>query len=76
MAYEKNIEIYKIKGNFNVPLASNPNQIAESGANGFLIIIDDDVFVQDWNAQRTEQFAKANFNATFVKLNPAIFDKQ
>lgn len=76
MGYEKNIEIYKVKENFNSPLASDPNRLASCTIGDFVIIIDDDVWVRDWNAQRTEQFAKAAYDKNFVGKNPFIFEMQ
>jgi hypothetical protein len=75
MSYEKKIEIYKQIVNFNAPLASNPSRIANSSIGSLLILIDDDVWVQDWNDSRVEQHAKAVFSQEFVRLNPTIFER-
>ena len=76
MGYEKNIEVYKIKENFNTPLASNPSTPASCGVGDIVIIFDDEVWVRDWNDDRKEQFAKAVYNPDFVRMNTNIFDKQ
>ena len=76
MAYEKNIEIYKIKGDLNTPLASNPSTPASCGVGDIIIIFDDEVWVRNWNDECPNQFAKAVYNPDFVRMNLNIFDKQ
>lgn len=76
MPYEKKIEVYKVKENFNSPLASNPSKVASCTIGDFVIIIDDEVWVRDWNAQREEQFAMAIYTPEFVRINPFIFEQQ
>lgn len=75
MSYEKKIEIYEIRENFNTPLASNPKQIANNSIGDYLVIIDDEVWIKDWNDKREEQFAKANYSPDFVRMNENIFDQ-
>lgn len=54
MSYEKNIEIYKIIGNINTPLESNGSKIADCSIGDYLVIIEDIVWIRDWNDQREE----------------------
>jgi hypothetical protein len=75
MSYEKSIEVYRFKENIVTPLASNPDKNADCGLGDLVLIIDRDVWVRDWNAEREEQFAKAIYGPEFVRINPQIFDK-
>jgi hypothetical protein len=76
MSYEKNIEIYKLIANFNIPLASNPTQKANDNIGDLIFIFDDQVWIRDWNDDREEQFALAVYSPEFVRMNPSIFEKQ
>ena len=76
MGYNRNIEIYKLKENFKSPLASSPEKCADHGMGDPIIIIDDEVWILDWNNLPTEQYAKAIYSPTFVRMNNNIFEKQ
>jgi len=73
MGYERQIEVYQTQGDFNAPLASNPNQIAKSGRDSVVVILEDKVYVNDKIDGRDEKFAEAAFPPTFVRENPRIF---
>lgn len=75
MGYEKKIEIYKVIQNFKTPLASNPKQVANCSLGDYLVIMDDEVWIRDWNDNREEQFAKAVYSPEFVRMNQNIFEK-
>ena len=75
MAYERKIEVYKVMGDFNSPLASNPNQIAKSLRECVVVILEDKVYVNDIVNGREETFAEAAYPPAFVKENPRIFLK-
>ena len=75
MCYVKNIEIYKIKDNVVTPLASSPSESANCSIGDYLIIIDKKVWIKDWNDDRKEQFAMANYSEDFVKMNPSLFEQ-
>lgn len=75
MGYEKKIEIYKIIQEFNTPLASNPNQLANSGNGNHVVIIEEEVWIADFNNRREEQFAKAIYSPEFVRKNGVLFEK-
>lgn len=73
--YVKKIEIYKLIENIATPLARNPNQIANCSLGDCLFIMDDEVWIRDWNELNTEQFSKAIYSPEFVRLNDKIFEK-
>ena len=75
MGYEKKIEVYQIQGDFNSPLASNPNQIAKSGRDSVVVILEDKVYINDIANGREETFAEAAYPPAFVRENPRIFLK-
>lgn len=70
------IEIYKIKENFNSPLERDHNKIASSGIGDYLLIINDEVWIRNWDDSKEDNFSKVVYSADFVRINPAIFEKQ
>lgn len=74
-SYLKNIEVYEIVQNFNTPLASDSKKRAMAGYGDHVVIIDNQVYIRDWNDEREEQFAEALYDAEFVRINPGIFKK-
>jgi hypothetical protein len=75
MNYLENFEVYRQIVEFKTPLASNPNKVATSSTDSYLIIINDEVYVQDCNVDRLEQFTKAAYSAEFVRINKNLFEK-
>jgi hypothetical protein len=75
MGYERNIEVYKIMGDFNSPLASNPAQIAKTPRESVVVVLDEKVYVNDIVNGRDETFAEAAYPPAFVRENPRIFLK-
>jgi hypothetical protein len=75
MAYERQIEVYRILGDFNSPLASNPEKIANSPRDSVVVILENKVYVNDIVKDRFQEFAEAAYPPTFVRENPRIFLK-
>ena len=75
MNYIKKINIYEIRDNISIPLMSNPNEIADCSIGDMIIVIDDNVWVRDWNNNRVEQHALANISESFIIMNSNIFNK-
>ena len=75
MRYEKHIEIYVIKDNINIPLASNPTLMSNCSIGDYVVIFDNFVWVRDWNDEREEQYSESVFHPEFVRANTTIFDR-
>ena len=75
MSYIKKINIYEIRDNISIPLMSNPNEIADCSIGDMIIVIDNNVWVRDWNNNRVEQHVLANINESFIIMNSNIFNK-
>lgn len=69
----KKIEIYKTKYKVNIPVSNY--EFANCGPNGLIIILGDEVYVQDINNKREEQFAKAEITSKYIIINPQIFEQ-
>jgi hypothetical protein len=75
--YRKKAEIYKIKENIKIPLAENPSKMANSNIGDYVMIIDEKVWVVDWQDDKNKElFALANINPDFIRLNDSIFNKE
>jgi len=70
----RNIEIFKIKSEFQTPLRSS-YEIANCKIGDYILIIDEIVWVQDTNETRQEQYAEAIYTPQFVRVNPKMFQK-
>jgi len=82
MAYNRNIEIYKIKVDFVIPLAESPILDANCDIGDFVFIIDDEVWIRHWRTAKDaaddnheNRFSKANCNIQFVRANKGLFEK-
>jgi len=75
MNYTKEIHIYVLNYNFNVPLASSPNNHIQMKNGDTLITIDNVVYVEYKNRPNTEieNFIEASFKKGFIDINPTIF---
>ena len=76
MSYCKDIEIYKIKGDLRSPSAAEPDRVVNCNVGDHVIIIDDEVWIRDWDSGAKAQFSKPSYNAKFVRMNPTIFEKE
>lgn len=80
MNYIEHINIYKQKNPLRIPLAKNPNLFADSSDYQYLIIINDEVYIKDFNIDIKidfidEGFSRTIFNRSFIEENPEIFEK-
>jgi hypothetical protein len=76
MVQSKNFEIYEIIENFVSPLTFSENgRTINSNIGEKIIIVDDEVWIKDWNAG-IDKYSKPTYDATFVRINTKIFKKQ
>ena len=71
----RNIEIYRITGNIKTQLLNCDNMFSNSGIGNFIIIIDDTVWIEDWNDLTKEQFAQTTYGSEFIRVNTTLFEK-
>lgn len=78
MSHRKNIEIYKNIEKFNTPLAENSNMVANCGVGDTVIIIDNVVWIRNWNdnIDGENEFVQAVYLPEFVRINDKIFEKE
>jgi hypothetical protein len=75
MPYKKNIEVYEQIANFRTPLAETTNKIADCNIGDFVIIINNEVWVRNWNNDNENEFSLAVYSPAFVRINTEIFKK-
>ena len=71
----RNIEIFTIISEIKTPLSGCQNKFANCKIGDFIIIIDESVFVRDWNVLGKEQFSQASYSPDFVRANTTLFQK-
>lgn len=76
---KKNVAIYKQVADFVTPLADDRgigvDKTANPGLGGFVLVMDDGVWIQHFVDGEPVAFYKAVYNATFVELNTSIFER-
>ena len=75
MELRRNIEIFNIIGDIKIPLTGCRDNFANCGIGDFILIIDDGVWVRDWNNLGKEQFTQSSFSPEFVRINSTLFKK-
>jgi hypothetical protein len=68
----KRIEIFKIMLDFNSPIGGESDKIIQNVLGDYLVIINDEVYVENEN----DIFTKVVYSAEFVRLNKKIFEVQ
>jgi len=77
MGYRKNIEIYQIKDNIQLPLASNPSKMANLNIGDYVIIEDNKVWITDCVEDKNKElFALSSINPAFIRYNDTLFNKE
>lgn len=75
MSYKKNIKIFKIKENINLPLAESIDRCAKCSIGDFLVCFDgNEVYVKDWNNPSDAQFSLLANKLNFFEINKSIFE--
>lgn len=75
MIYRTKIKIFEIIDNINLPLAENPNEIAQCGIGSHLICYDGkNVYAHDWSDNKEGDFVLLLPNLDFIEMNKSFFD--
>jgi len=75
MSYKIQVSVYKIKDNINLPLASNPQEIANSSIGDLIICFGGDVYAQEWNNDNTQgNFVLLLNDIDFINANEQLFE--
>ena len=77
MEYTKNIRIFRLINNINLPLAENPNEIVECNIGNLIICYDgNNVFAQDWGISNLgTNMSLLAINLKFIEINNEIFEE-
>lgn len=71
----RNVEIFKLVQDIKSPTFENVNRLTNTNVGDFVLILGNEVWVQDRNTHKKEQFVQASYVPEFVRANPIIFEK-
>jgi len=72
--YNLEIKVFELREKVNLPLAEDPEKIANMDSGDILVCFDGiKVFAKNWNTDGTKSFAMLLNDITFIEANPTFF---
>ena len=73
---KKIIRIFKIIDNIKLPIANNPNEMANCSLGDNVITFDEKtVYAKNWNNETNHEYVLLSINFEFVKVNKQFFEE-
>jgi hypothetical protein len=75
MSYRKEIKVFKLSSNINLPIKSNPNKCANCCIGDLLISYDGvNVYAKDWDDNQEDSFVLLLNDLNFIEINKHFFE--
>lgn len=75
MDYRVEIKVFKVKDSINLPMANNPQNIANCDIGDLLVCYDGkSVYAKDWNDTEDKSFVLLLNDLSFIEANKHFFD--